>query len=89
MTSARFSVLCLDMAGTTVADDDSVMNAFAAKYPDPRRAHRLRSTTLHCQADSAHAARNGAVIFQPPERKETLADACRSPAMTRDEVRLS
>ena len=30
MTSPRYSVLCLDMAGTTVADDDSVMNAFAA-----------------------------------------------------------
>ncbi len=25
---SRFSVLCLDMAGTTVADDDTVMNAF-------------------------------------------------------------
>jgi phosphoglycolate phosphatase len=30
VTSRRFTVLCLDMAGTTVADDDSVMNAFAA-----------------------------------------------------------
>jgi phosphoglycolate phosphatase len=30
VTSPRFSVLCLDMAGTTVADDDSVMNAFTA-----------------------------------------------------------
>ena len=30
MTSPRFTVLCLDMAGTTVADDDSVMNAFTA-----------------------------------------------------------
>ena len=30
MTSRRYTVLCLDMAGTTVADDDSVMNAFAA-----------------------------------------------------------
>jgi phosphoglycolate phosphatase len=30
VTSPRFTVLCLDMAGTTVADDDSVMNAFAA-----------------------------------------------------------
>ena len=30
MTSPRFTVLCLDMAGTTVADDDSVMNAFSA-----------------------------------------------------------
>ena len=30
MTSRRFTVLCLDMAGTTVADDDSVMNAFTA-----------------------------------------------------------
>jgi phosphonatase-like hydrolase len=28
VNSRRFSVLCLDMAGTTVADDDSVMNAF-------------------------------------------------------------
>jgi phosphonatase-like hydrolase len=27
---SRFSVLCLDMAGTTVRDDDSVMEAFAA-----------------------------------------------------------
>jgi phosphoglycolate phosphatase len=30
VTSPRYSVLCLDMAGTTVADDDSVMNAFTA-----------------------------------------------------------
>ena len=30
MNSPRFTVLCLDMAGTTVADDDSVMNAFTA-----------------------------------------------------------
>ena len=30
MTAPRCTVLCLDMAGTTVADDDSVMNAFAA-----------------------------------------------------------
>jgi phosphoglycolate phosphatase len=30
VTSRRYTVLCLDMAGTTVADDDSVMNAFAA-----------------------------------------------------------
>ena len=30
MTARRFTVLCLDMAGTTVADDDSVMNAFTA-----------------------------------------------------------
>jgi phosphoglycolate phosphatase len=30
VSSPRFSVLCLDMAGTTVADDDSVMNAFTA-----------------------------------------------------------
>ncbi len=30
MTARRYSVLCLDMAGTTVADADTVMNAFAA-----------------------------------------------------------
>jgi len=30
VTSHRCTVLCLDMAGTTVADDDSVMNAFTA-----------------------------------------------------------
>jgi phosphonatase-like hydrolase len=30
VTTPRFTVLCLDMAGTTVADDDSVMNAFTA-----------------------------------------------------------
>ena len=27
---SRFSVLCLDMAGTTVRDDNTVMEAFAA-----------------------------------------------------------
>ena len=27
---SRFSVVCLDMAGTTVRDDDTVMDAFAA-----------------------------------------------------------
>jgi phosphoglycolate phosphatase len=30
VTARRFTVLCLDMAGTTVADADTVMNAFAA-----------------------------------------------------------
>ena len=30
MTARRFSVLCLDMAGTTVRDDDTVLNAFQA-----------------------------------------------------------
>ena len=30
MTSHRFSVICLDMAGTTVRDDDTVMHAFQA-----------------------------------------------------------
>jgi phosphoglycolate phosphatase len=30
VTSHRFSVVCLDMAGTTVHDDDTVMNAFQA-----------------------------------------------------------
>jgi phosphoglycolate phosphatase len=30
VNSRRFTVLCLDMAGTTVADADTVMNAFAA-----------------------------------------------------------
>ena len=30
MTAHRFSVLCLDMAGTTVRDDDTVMDAFTA-----------------------------------------------------------
>jgi phosphoglycolate phosphatase len=30
VTAHRFTVLCLDMAGTTVADADTVMNAFAA-----------------------------------------------------------
>jgi phosphoglycolate phosphatase len=30
VNSPRFSVLCLDMAGTTIADADSVINAFAA-----------------------------------------------------------
>ena len=27
---SRFSVICLDMAGTTIRDDNSVMEAFAA-----------------------------------------------------------
>jgi phosphoglycolate phosphatase len=30
VTARRFSVLCLDMAGTTVRDDDTVMDAFQA-----------------------------------------------------------
>jgi phosphoglycolate phosphatase len=30
VTARRYSVLCLDMAGTTVADANTVMNAFAA-----------------------------------------------------------
>jgi phosphoglycolate phosphatase len=30
VTARRFSVLCLDMAGTTVRDNDTVMNAFGA-----------------------------------------------------------
>jgi phosphoglycolate phosphatase len=30
VTEHRFTVLCLDMAGTTVRDDDTVMNAFQA-----------------------------------------------------------
>jgi phosphoglycolate phosphatase len=30
VTAHRFSVVCLDMAGTTVQDDDTVMNAFGA-----------------------------------------------------------
>jgi phosphoglycolate phosphatase len=30
VTARRFSVLCLDMAGTTVRDEDTVMNAFQA-----------------------------------------------------------
>jgi len=37
VTSPRCTVLCLDMAGTTVADDDSVMNAFAAAIASRNR----------------------------------------------------
>ena len=33
MTSRRFTVLCLDMAGTTVRDDGVVMDAFRAAVP--------------------------------------------------------
>lgn len=30
MTAHRYPVVCLDMAGTTIADDDTVLNAFSA-----------------------------------------------------------
>ena len=53
MTSRRFTVLCLDMAGTTVADDDSVMNAFAA-------VSRLNGTPG--SGSARRAALSGAVI---------------------------
>jgi phosphoglycolate phosphatase len=38
VTSRRYTVLCLDMAGTTVADDDSVMSAFTAAIASRRLA---------------------------------------------------